>query len=260
MQPIEDYVEKFNLVVKELQTIAPTIDSVNDLQTEDDELKFIKSFRELLRVKNVLTTFDDFSFDDLEMSEQDFEDYKSKYLDLYDKVRSDRSKEKVSILEDVDFELELIHRDEINVAYILRSLAKYHDANDEEKARINRQISELLAGDIQLRSKRELILEFIDKNLPETSDQDSIDAEFQGFWNRKQKEAFERLCQEENISQEKVSHIIGEFLFTERTPLSDTIVSLLETKPKLLERKSIVERITDKILNYVDVFINGIGE
>jgi type I restriction enzyme R subunit len=260
IQPIEDYVEKFNQTIKELHTIAPTIDSVNDLQTEDDELKFIKSFRELLRIKNVLTTFADFSFDDLAMTEQDFEDYKSKYLDLYDKVKSSAGKEKVSILEDVDFELELIHRDEINVVYILRLLAKYNEANTEEKARINRQISELLAGDVQLRSKRELILEFIDKNLPETSDQESIDAEFKGFWNRKQKEAFDQLCRDENISQEKVSHIIGEYLFTERKPLPETIIDLLETKPKLLERKSIVNRITDKILNYVDVFTNGIGE
>ncbi len=213
-----------------------------------------------MRVKNVLTTFADFSFDDLAMSEQDFEDYKSKYLDLYDKVRSERSKEKVSILEDVDFELELIHRDEINVAYILRLLAKYNDATPEEKERINKQISELLAGDVQLRSKRELILEFIDKNLPEVSDEDRITEEFNGFWNRKQKEAFESLCSEENIPPEKVNAIIGEYLFTERKPLPQTIVDLLETKPKILERKTIVQRITDKILNYVDVFINGIGE
>jgi type I restriction enzyme R subunit len=260
LQPIENYVEKFNEAVKNLIKIAPTIDSVNDLQTEEDELKFVTSFRELMRLKTVLTTFADFSFADLKISEQDFEDYKSKYLDLYDKVRSDRSKEKVSILEDVDFELELIHRDEINVAYILRLLAKYNEANKEEKARINRQISELLAGDIQLRSKRELILEFIDKNLPETSDQEAIEDEFKGFWNRKQKEAFDQLCRDENISQEKVSRIIGEYLFTERKPLPETIVDLLETKPKLLERKSIVQRITDKILNYVEVFINGISE
>ncbi len=189
----------------------------------------------------------------------DFEDYKSKYLDLYDKVRSDRSKEKVSILEDVDFELELIHRDEINVAYILRLLANYNSASTEGKARINRQISELLAGDVQLRSKRELILEFIDKNLPETSDQNAIEDEFKGFWNRKQKEALDQLCRDENISQEKVSHIIGEYLFTERKPLPETIVDLLDTKPKILERKTIVERITDKILNYIDVFINGVS-
>jgi type I restriction enzyme R subunit len=260
LQPIENYVEKFNEAIKRLVKIAPTIDSVNDLETEEDELKFVTSFRELMRLKTVLTTFSDFTFDDLKMSEQDFEDYKSKYLDLYEKVRSDRSKEKVSILEDVDFELELIHRDEINVAYILRLLAKYHAANKAEKERINRQINELLAGDIQLRSKRELILEFIDKNLPETSDQGAIEDEFKGFWNRKQREAFEQLCQDENISPEKVSRIIGEYLFTERKPLPETIVDLLETKPKLLERKSIVQRITEKILNYVDVFINGIEE
>jgi type I restriction enzyme R subunit len=260
MKPIEDYVGMFNNAVKELEAIAPTIDSVNDLQTEDDELKFIKSFRELLRVKNVLTTFADFSFDDLAMTEQDFEDYKSKYLDLYDKVRSDRSKEKVSILEDVDFELELIHRDEINVAYILRLLAKYNTATPEEKEKINKRISEILAGDVQLRSKRELILEFIDKNLPEVSDEECITEEFNGFWNRKQKEAFENLCREENIPPEKVNTIIGDYLFTERKPLPDTIINLLETKPKILERKTIVARITDKILNYVDVFMNGIGE
>jgi type I restriction enzyme R subunit len=260
LQPLENYVEKFNEAVKRLVKIAPTVDSVNELQTEDDELKFVTSFRELMRLKTVLTTFSDFSFDDLEMSEQDFEDYKSKYLDLYDKVRTDRSKEKVSILEDVDFELELIHRDEINVAYILRLLAKYHDANKAEKERIHRHITELLAGDIQLRSKRELILEFIGKNLPETSDQEVIEDEFKGFWNRKQREAFEQLCRDENISPEKVSHIIGEYLFTERKPLPETIVDLLKTKPKLLERKSIVQRITDKILNYVDVYISGISE
>ena len=260
MQPIEDYVEKFNQAVKELQTIAPTIDSVNDLETEDDELKFIKSFRELLRVKNVLTTFADFSFDDLEMSEQDFEDYKSKYLDLYDKVKSSTGKEKVSILEDVDFELELIHRDEINVTYILRLLANYNKATPEEKERINKRIADLLAGDVELRSKRELILEFIDKNLPDIADEDRITDEFDIFWNEKSKQAFENICREENIPQEKVTEIISEYLFTERKPLPDKIINLLETKPKILERKSIVERITDKILNYVDVFINGVGE
>ena len=260
MQPIEDYVEKFNRAVKELRKIAPTIDSVNHLETEEDELKFIKSFRELLRVKNVLTSFADFSFADLAMSEQEFEDYKSKYLDLYDKVKSDRNKEKVSILEDVDFELELIHRDEINVGYILRLLANYNSATPEEKEKINKRIADLLAGDVELRSKRELILEFINKNLPEISDEDRITAEFDIFWNKKSKEAFENLCREENIPQEKVSRIIGEYLFTERKPLPETIVNLLETKPKILERRSIVERITEKILNYIDVFISGIGE
>ena len=69
------------------------------------------------------------------MSEQMFEDYKSKYLDMYEKIKNERTQgsEKVSILEDVDFELELIHKDEINVAYILKLLAKYKDSTEDEK-------------------------------------------------------------------------------------------------------------------------------
>ena len=82
IEPFEDYVEKFNKAVKKLKETVPTIDSVDNLESEVDELQFIKSFRELMRVKTVLSTFADFTFEDLEMSEQDFEDYKSKYLDL----------------------------------------------------------------------------------------------------------------------------------------------------------------------------------
>jgi type I restriction enzyme R subunit len=257
MEPMEDYVEKFNEAVKTLHKIAPTIDSVNDLETEEDELKFIKSFRELMRLKAVLTTFTDFSFDDLEMSEQDFEDYKSKYLDLYDKVKSSTDKEKVSILDDVDFELELIHRDEINVYYILRLLANYKGAGKEERERIKKTIANLLANDVELRSKRELIEEFINNSLPVINNAEDIPNEFEEFWSIKQKESFEKLCREENIAPERVSEIIEEYIFNHRTPLPDTIIKLLETKPKILERKPIIERITNKILDFVDTFING---
>ena len=257
MEPMEDYVEKFNEAVKTLHKIAPTIDSVDSLESEEDELKFIKSFRELMRLKTVLTTFTDFTFDELVMSEQDFEDYKSKYLDLYDKVKSSSSKEKVSILDDVDFELELIHRDEINVYYILRLLANYKGAGKEEKERIKKTIANLLASELELRSKRELIEEFINKNLPVIQNAEDIPNEFEEFWSVKQKEAFEKLCQDEKIPPEKVSEIIENYIFNQRTPLPDTIVKLLETKPKLLERKPIVERITNKILDFVDTFING---
>src|SRR5690606_11559484 len=116
------YVEKFQEAVTKLLAVVPTVDSVNELPSEVEKLDFIKAFRELMRLKNVLGTFTEFEFDDLVMSEQDFEDYKSKYLDIYDSSKKP-GKEKVSILNDVDFELELIHRDEINVSYILKLLA-----------------------------------------------------------------------------------------------------------------------------------------
>ncbi|MEI7999121.1 MAG: type I restriction endonuclease subunit R, partial [Candidatus Omnitrophota bacterium] len=123
LEPYEEYVKKFSQAFIDLLKVAPTVNSVNNLPSEVEELEFIKAFRELMRLKNVLTTFADFNFEHLVMNEQLFEDYKSKYLDLWQKVKTDHQKEKVSILEDVDFELELIHRDEINVAYILKLLA-----------------------------------------------------------------------------------------------------------------------------------------
>ena len=119
MKPYEDYAVKFDEAFDHLIALTPTLESVDELVSEDDELEFIKAFRDLMRIKNILASFSDFKWEDLEMTEQQFEDYKSKYLDLYDKVKRGHEKEKVSILEDVDFELELIHRDEINVTYII---------------------------------------------------------------------------------------------------------------------------------------------
>ena len=124
MKPYDDYVSAFNQAYKHLLSINPTVGSVDDMVTEDDELAFFKAFRDLIRIKNILTAFSDFKWDDVYMSEQEFEDYKSKYLDLHDKAKSSHEADKVSILEDVDFELELIHRDEINVSYIIQLLIK----------------------------------------------------------------------------------------------------------------------------------------
>ena len=104
-----------------------------------------------------------------------------------------------------------------------------------------------------------MIEEFITDNLPVIKNAEDIEGEFEEFWNVKQKEAFEKLCRDEKIPPEKVSEIIEQYIFNQRLPLSDTIIKLLETKPKLLERKPIVERITDKIVGFVETFINGIA-
>lgn len=260
VEPLEVSVDKFNKGVEDLKLIAPTVISVDGLVDEEAELRFIKAFRNLMRIRNVLVTFADYDETLLAMTGQEFQDYKSKYLDLYDKVRTAASKEKVSILGDVDFEVELIHRDEINVRYILALLAIYHGKGDAEKERIRKQIGDLLSSEIKLRSKRDLILEFIDSNMPNISDADMIGDEFDEFWTQKQREAFERLCQEEGIKAENLQQLIADYLFTEQKPMPDAIIKMLEQKPKVLERRPIIERITQKILNFVDVFINGIGE
>lgn len=259
MQPYEDYVARFNQTFIALLHIAPTVNSVNDLPSEDEELEFVKAFRELMRLKNVLVTFTEFEFADLSMGEQSFEDYKSKYLDLYDKAKSNSRKEKVSILGDIDFELELIHRDEINVAYILKLLGKLKDSTPEEKEKQTKSLIELIAGDTQLRSKKELIEKFIRENIPHIEDSDDIPDEFETFWNKERQVAMSKLSKEENLDAEKLEKVIGNFLFTEKTPLRDEIIGMMNKRPGLKERGGIAERITARILNFIETFINGIA-
>lgn len=258
MQPYEEYVAKFNQAFIALLQITPTVNSVNDLQDEEKELEFIKAFRELMRLKNVLATFTEFDFVDLSMDEQNFEDYKSKYLDLYDKSKSAHQKEKVSILGDVDFELELIHRDEINVAYILKLLAKLKDSTDEEQEKQRKAILELMTGDAKMRSKRELIERFIQENLPLIEDSDNIPEEFENYWSKERLLAVEKLSKEEGLDGEKLQAVIGNYLFTEKKPLRDEIIEMMNKRPSLKDRKSIAERVTNKIIGFVETFINGI--
>ncbi len=258
MKPYEDYTVKFNDAFSDLLAVAPTVESVNDLESEDDELEFVKAFRELMRIKNILSAFSDFNWDDLEMTAQEFEDYKSKYLDLYDKVKSDHQKEKVSILEDVDFELELIHRDEINVAYIIQLLIKLKGKKEKDTTQAEQEILNLLSTETTLRSKRELIEKFINENLPSITDSDEIESEFDKFWDNAQQSAFTKLVEEEKLSPSKTEKLINDYLFAEREPLRNEVLELLEgEKPSLLQRKRLGDRILKRLMDFVETFIHG---
>jgi len=260
MKPYEEYAKKFNESFIELLKITPTVNSVNDLKTEEDELAFIKAFREQMRIKNILSAFSDFKWDDLAMSEQLFEDYKSKYLDLWQKVKSDNQKQKVSILEDVDFELELIHRDEINVAYIIQLLIRLKSKVQSDVSNTEKEIFNLLNTEAHLRSKRELIEKFIKENLPVIEDTENIPQEFDRFWSEEQQKAFAQLVKEENLNPEKTEKTIEDYLFAERQPLRDEVLELIDgDKPTLLQRKKIGDRILAKIMGFVDTFVNGIA-
>ncbi len=260
MKPYEDYTEKFNEALKRLNEITPTIDSVNELKTEEDELEFVQAFRDLMRLKNILNSFSDFSWDDIGIDEQQFEDYKSKYLDLHDKVKSEHQVEKVSILEDVDFELELIHRDEINVTYIIQLLIKLKSKVDQEGkgGDTEREIANIINTHTQLRSKRELIEKFISQNIPEIEDTDSIPQEFDKFWVEEQRTAFNELVKSENLSIERTEQLIEKYLFAEREPLREEVLDLIEgDKPTLLQRKKVGDGILKKVMDFVETFING---
>jgi type I restriction enzyme, R subunit len=257
LPPYESIAGKFEDALKNLLTIAPTWQSVDELVTEEEELAFVQAFRALLRVKNVLASYTDFNWAGLGIDEQTFENYKSKYLDLYDKVKQDNAKQKTSILEDVDFELELIHRDLVNVAYIIKLLAKLKQAKTSEAQKQKKAIMDLLGGEVQLRSKRELIEKFIEENLPKIDDADNIQDEFEKYWQEQKVLALAKLCDEESLDKEQFKALIETYIFSGQTPLRDDVLKCLGDRPSILQAREIGERIIQKMKEYVEVFVEG---
>ncbi len=257
MPDYEKIAEKFEEALKDLRDITPTYQSVNDLETEDAEALFVQAFRRLLRTMNVLQSYTDFDWNDLAIDEQEFEDYKSKYLDLYQKVKQDHEKQKTSILDDIDFELELIHRDQINVAYILKLLSQLKGANTSDAKAQRKAIMDLLGGDIQLRSKRELIQKFIDENLPHIKDGDNINDEFEKFWQEQKVLALGKLCEDEHLDKAQFKSLIDAYIYSGREPIKDEVFQCLDNRPSILQARVIGERIIAKMKEFVEVFVKG---
>ncbi|PQJ27446.1 type I restriction endonuclease subunit R [Rubritalea profundi] len=258
--PYDKYVELFNEVVNDLTAQCETADDVKDLPDEEAELKFIKTFRELMRLMNILESYAEFDQNELGIDAQDYADFKSAYLDLYNKVKTDTEKEKVSILDDVDFELELIHRDVINVQYILQLLAQLYDADDAEQKAIKKRILDALAGDPELRTKKELIEKFIETTLPTITNAAEIPECFEEYWEQERRKAFEELVKEEQLNEDKLKKVIDRYIYTGKEPLSNPdIIQLIERKLKLSERKPTRERVLSRVIDYVSTFIKGVA-
>jgi len=258
LPPYEKLVAQFIAAYKKLMDVAPTVRSVDALVDEEQQLAFVSAFRELIRLLNVLKTYAEFDWRDLPITEQVFADYTSKYLDLRDSVQRQRAKEKHSILEDIDFELVLVHRDEINVAYILKLLARLkaeeHTAKGEA---MRKQIFSLLSSDVELRSKRELIEKFIAEHLPKITDADRIQDEFDKYWEDQRVLALQRICEEEGLDQRQFANLIEAYVFTGQEPLKDDVFKCLEARPSVLKAREIGERIVARMKEYVEVFVKG---
>lgn len=258
MPSYEKIAEKFDEALKLLREITPTHQSVNDLESEEDEAQFVQAFRKLMRTMNVLQSYTDFDWEDLLIDTQEFEDYKSKYLDLYEKVKQDTQKQKTSILDDIDFELELIHRDQINVAYILKLLAQMKGEKGSSAAAAQKKaIIDLLGGDIQLRSKRELIQKFIDENLPHIQDADAIEDEFEKYWQDQKVLALGKLCEEEHLDKAQFKALIDAYIYSGREPIKDEVFQCLDNRPSVLQARTIGDRIIAKMKEFVEVFVKG---
>ena len=251
----ETFQEKYN----ELIYVTPTVDAVNDLKNEEEQAEFIKAFRDVMRLINKMKQYADFSFDNLPISHQEFEDFKSKYLDLYEETKGIGKEEDKghSVLDDLDFELELIHRDEINVTYIMNLIIKLQAAPSTEKDKQEKMIQDLLNSDLKLRSKKELIEKFIQKQLPLITDAEQVLEEFDQFVYIERQNALKEMSKDEQLDPSKLEKVIGEYLFSDKQPLRDDIVGTMLQRPSLKERSSKIERVTHKIFDFVNTYVSG---
>jgi type I restriction enzyme, R subunit len=115
-----------------------------------------------------------------------------------------------------------------------------------------------LASDPVLRSKRELIEKFIERTIPKLDDSDEVSGEFETFWAKEKVEAFEKMCKEEGVMTEKLQKIIDNYLFTGQKPRRDDLANALLVQPKILERESIITKISKKLNKFIDTFIEGV--
>ncbi len=149
--------EGYNELVSQLREEFPLTERITGEQNQKD---FIKLYGKILRTRNILSSFDQFQNDDI-MNERELQDYQSIYLDIYDKVRSGAyNKEKEVINDDLVFEIELIRQAEVNVDYILSLVMKYHASNCQDRE-ILTTIDRAIDSSVQLRSKKQLIHDFI---------------------------------------------------------------------------------------------------
>ena len=167
---------------------------------EKAEKDFIVSFGNLLRLRNILSSFDGFDGREI-LAPIDFQDYTGIYNDLYDKYRRDTDGENIS--DDVVFEMELVKQVEVNIDYILMLVAKYHDSNCEDKE-ILAAIDRAIRSSLELRSKQELIEGFIS-----TINADSdVQKDWGIFVRRQGEEDLQTLIKEERLKPEETRRFI----------------------------------------------------
>lgn len=240
MDSFENYIKKFKEQLEVLLNVAKTPEDVGLLEREEDKKKFIIAFRDLSKTLVKLQTFNDFDFaeDKIGLSEQAYQDFKSKYLLIYDETKRLEG-EKVSILDDIDFGIELMHTDKINVSYIMELIRNIDLSNKEKREKDIHNIKEQLnrADNEELRLKIDLIRNFLDKVIPDLKPEESIDDAYSDFEEEERKKEIEEFSYEVGVSKEVIHEHISEYQFSgiiDNEAMSDEIKAPLLKKRKIL--------------------------
>ncbi|WP_277559580.1 type I restriction endonuclease subunit R [Acinetobacter beijerinckii] len=251
--------QDYEQAVEKLFAITADYQAVDDLLTEDEQLEFIKAFREVMRYNAQLQTFIEYDQDDTKLDKQHFANFASKYADLCRAIRKTTKKEKVSVLDDVDFQLDLLHSDRINVGYILTLLQMAVNAEtDEQRKKYEAQVHDLIGSDISLHDKQDLIQKFIEENMPKMINGQSVQVAFAQFWDAEKEQAYQHFCEQENLKPVVMKQVLDNYEFNKRLPRKEEMKELPNYKIKLFERDSVLSNLLVKTRQLIEKFYVGL--
>lgn len=274
----------FEEVKKEYQQLAvdflrkyPTPSSIDLLQSENDKKNFVLAFRDIIRKHAEIQIYEDYTddADDLGMTEQQFNDYKSKYLDITvgfiepPVVPSMVAESPVPYgdsqgLEDIDFCLELLHSDIINVAYILELIANL-DPYSSDYAERRKNIIDTMIKDAEMRSKAKLIDGFIQKNVDEDKDNfmaerkkadgtSELEERLNNYISAEREKAVKSLAQDEGLSSDVLNHYLKEYDYLQKEQPDIIQKALKEKHLGLIKTRRALTRIVDRLRNIIRTF------
>ncbi len=282
VRPSYDEVKtEYESLIESFLTSYPTPSSIDILQSEYDKRNFILAFRDIIKKHAEIQIYEDFDVNanDLELTEQQFMDYRSKYLDIYDSVMQqsqdvDTSNLEMNVaddmepygnrLEDIDFCLELLHSDVINVAYILELIANLNPYSEDYQEK-RREIIDTMIKDAELRGKAKLIDGFIQKNVDEDQDNfmqgrrradgtTDLEERLSNYITEERAKAIEVVANDEGINVNVFHHYLSEYDYLHKEQTEIIQDALKEKHLGLTKRRKTLNRILEKLRLIVRTF------
>ncbi len=287
---LEDIVRPpFNEVKKKYQELTtnfleqyPTPSNIDLLQSEKDKKQFILAFRDVIKKHAEIQVYDEFEEDaaDLGMTEQQFMDFRSKYLDIYDTFAGgckpseenqtpDEDTESTetsteSGIDDIDFCLELLHSDIINVTYILELIADLNPYSADYKEK-RTYIIDTMIKDAELRNKAKLIDGFIQQNVDDDRDNfmarkqkfdgtSDLEERLNNYITTERNNAVDKLAKEEGLDVSVLNHYLSEYDYLQKEQPEIIQEALKEKHLGLIKKRKTLTRILDRLNSIIRTF------
>ncbi|MCK9625474.1 MAG: type I restriction endonuclease subunit R [Bacteroidales bacterium] len=239
-------------LVSELQEKFPVGEQIIGEQNQKD---FIKLYGAILKVKNIISTFDEFAGHEI-LTERDVQDYHSMYINLYNDFRNKIKGDNENVNDDIVFEMELIKQVEINIDYILALIKKYHEGHLKDKE-IVISIGKAIDSSVELRNKKELIEQFIESLTPTTN----VDDDWHSFVDAKKLEELETIITDENLDKDETYKFITNafrdgFVQSTGTSISKVLPPVSRFTPtgdRTKKRDTVIEKLTAFFNKFWDI-------